>query len=157
MATQYTAGLTAGQVLTAATMNQIGAVSETYTPTWTSSGTQPAIGNGILTGRYFQIQKLVFVQILFQAGSTTTFGTGEYRFAVPITARAGLYNFMSNGIARFYDLSAGTGQFGQAGFFAGATTYFNVYTTNATVAGATNPFTFASGDEILMALWYEAA
>jgi len=41
MATQYTAGLTAGQVLTAATMNQIGAAWETWTPALTASNTNP--------------------------------------------------------------------------------------------------------------------
>lgn len=158
MATQYTAGLTTGQVLTAATMNSIGAVSETFTPTWTSSGTQPAIGNGTLTGRYFRVQKLVFVQILFIAGTTTTYGTGDYRFALPVTARAGLYGFMPTGVARVYDSSANAVYLGQASFRAGSTTVMEGFATNANLAiGATHPMTFASSDEIQFVYWYEAA
>ena len=156
MATQYTAGLSAGQVLTAATMNTIGAASETFTPTWTSSGTQPAIGNGTLTGRYFRVQKLVFVQVLWIAGSTTTFGTGDYRFALPATARTGLFGYMSQGIGRLFDQSSGTLYYCHAAFKDGATTYINPYIGNGAVS-ATSPFTFANLDEIQLTFWYEAA
>ena len=56
---------------------------QTYSPTWTTSGTQPSIGNGTLTGRYIKIGRLVFCKIFFQAGSSTTFGTGGWLFALP--------------------------------------------------------------------------
>jgi len=158
MATQYTAGLTSGQVLTAATMNQIGAQSVTYTPTWTSTGTQPAIGNGTLTARYFQIQKMVFVELLFIAGTTTTYGTGTYSFSVPITARTGLYGYMSNGIARLYDASTAQATLSQTGFYALATNAVVVYLTGTGgIAGQTSPFTWANTDEIVMSFQYEAA
>jgi hypothetical protein len=55
-----------------------------YTPTWTSTGTAPSLGNGTLSGRYIQIGKTVFAQIYFQAGSTTTFGTANWRFSLPV-------------------------------------------------------------------------
>lgn len=72
MATQYTAGLTAGQVLTAATMNSIGAAWETYTPTVTpQSGTITTMGNRF--GKYVRINKLVCVIFDF---TITTNGTG---------------------------------------------------------------------------------
>lgn len=72
MATQYTAGLTAGQVLSAATMNSIGAAWETYTPTVTSqSGTITTMGNRF--GKYVRINKLVCV--IFDVTITTN-GTG---------------------------------------------------------------------------------
>jgi hypothetical protein len=57
-----------------------------YTPTWTSTGTAPSLGNGTLNGNYIQIGKTVFAQIYFVAGSTTTFGTGSWRFSLPVTA-----------------------------------------------------------------------
>ena len=155
MATQYTAGLSVGQVLTAATMNSIGAVSETFTPTWTSSGTQPAIGNGTLSGRYFRIQKLVFVQMLLIAGSTTTFGTGIYFFALPINSRTGLYGYMPPGIGKAYDQSAATPYLGQAQFY-GTTDKLTVQFPTG-ILGATTPMTFAQNDEIIMTYWYEAA
>lgn len=158
MATQWTAGLTASTPLPAATLNSIGAQSVTYTPTWTSTGTQPAIGNGTLTARYFQIQKIVFVELLFIAGSTTTYGTGNYSFSVPITARTGLYGYMSNGIARLYDASTAQATFSQTGFYASATNAVVVYLTGTGgLAGQTSPFTWASTDEIIMSFQYEAA
>ena len=162
MATQYTAGLAQGQVLTADIMNQIGAVTETFTPTWTSSGTAPALGNGTLSGRYFRLQKLVFVQTLLIAGSTTTYGTGTYRFALPVTARAGLYGFMSQGVGRVWDFSTSTAYDVHASFEGGATTYINAYysargVTVSTFVGATAPITFAANDEIQLTFWYEAA
>jgi len=56
----------------------------TYTPTWTCSGTAPAIGNGTLSGRYQRLfGRTYLVQIYLLAGSTTTFGTGVWSFATP--------------------------------------------------------------------------
>lgn len=56
-----------------------------YTPVWSSSGTAPALGNGTLTGAYMQVGDLVFIKIVLRMGSTTTFGTGVYRFSLPVT------------------------------------------------------------------------
>lgn len=54
-----------------------------YTPTWSSAGTQPAIGNGTLTGRYRRIGTTGFVNGLIQMGTTTTYGTGEWSVSLP--------------------------------------------------------------------------
>src|SRR4051812_10257121 len=53
---------------------------------WTSSGTQPTLGNGILTGHYnrFGVNRLIFTFQLTM-GSTTTFGTGTWFIRVPIS------------------------------------------------------------------------
>jgi hypothetical protein len=83
MATQYTAGLTTGQVLTAAIMNQIGAAWETWTPTVTaSSGTFTTIT--VNKAKYCQIQKTVIAFVDF---TITTIGTatGIPIFTVPVT------------------------------------------------------------------------
>lgn len=86
MATQYTAGLSAGQVLTAANMNSIGAATETFTPTivGNTSGSV-TIGNGTLSGNYFRLQKLLVVNYtLIWGSSTTTNCVGLWLFSVPI-------------------------------------------------------------------------
>lgn len=57
-----------------------------YTPTWTSSGTSPSLGNGSITGKYKKIGKTVFVKVRLQFGSTTTGGTGNWRISLPFTA-----------------------------------------------------------------------
>ena len=57
---------------------------KTFTPVWSASGTAPAIGNGILECSYLHIGKLLIAQLHFEAGSTTTFGTGTWRFTLPV-------------------------------------------------------------------------
>lgn len=90
MATQYTAGLSAGQILTAATMNQIGAVWETWTPALTGSVTNPNLGStGTATGRYGRVQKTVFGIAQFTFGGTgINAGSGFYFCSIPFTAQA---------------------------------------------------------------------
>jgi hypothetical protein len=84
MATQYNGGLVAGQILTAATMNSIGATWETWTPTYSaSSGTLTTVTTNL--ARYMRIQKTVTAQIVF---TITNIGTASGRpfFTLPITA-----------------------------------------------------------------------
>lgn len=69
-------------------LNSMFAAWTTYTPTWTSTGTAPAIGNGSLTGRYMKIGRTVIVEINMIAGATTTFGTGNYSFSLPVQSAA---------------------------------------------------------------------
>ena len=108
MATQYTAGLIDGTALPAATLNSIGAPWETYTPTWTTTGTQPVLGNGTLTGRYCRINKLVVAQIFFAYGSTSTGGTGSFLFSLPLTNTTALDAFFPIGYGYMLDNSAAT-------------------------------------------------
>lgn len=78
----------------------------TYTPTWTAS-VNPAIGNGTLTGAYIISGKTLRFRIYMLAGSTTTFGTGEWSFGLPtgvgVVAKTG-----ANQAAVVYGLDAGT-------------------------------------------------
>jgi hypothetical protein len=83
-----------GEVVSAAIMNQeirdqlnsfYGAWS-TYTPSWTSSGTAPNIGNGTIIGRYMKIGRTVICHINLVMGSTTTYGSGTYNFSLPSTS-----------------------------------------------------------------------
>lgn len=161
MATQYTAGLTTGQVLTAATMNQIGAAQETWTPTWTAVTTNPAIGNGSLTGRYFQIQKLVIAEMTLTTGSTTTYGSGRWRFTFPIPAASGTigtYGFRSLGYGRIYDTSTGNTYVALPTFFASETSRFSILVTGVVSQVDLNvPMTWAAGDEMTIQIIYEAA
>ena len=62
----------------------------TFTPTWTATSVNPAIGNGTLTGHYQQIAtKLYWFSIHMLAGSTTTFGTGNWSFGnLPFTVKS---------------------------------------------------------------------
>ena len=107
MATQYTAGLTTGQVLTAATMNSIGAAWESYTPTFVNI----TVGNGVLVARYSQINKLVNVAFKLTNGSTTSIGAaGSITMSLPVAATTTAYALTAHliGTASSYDQSAGT-------------------------------------------------
>jgi hypothetical protein len=56
-----------------------------YTPTWSATGTAVSLGNGTITGKYMRQGSLVKVKIVLTMGSTTTYGTGFYRFTLPVT------------------------------------------------------------------------
>lgn len=158
MATQYTAGLVSGQTLTAAIMNQIGAAWETFTPTWTSTGTQPALGNGTLTGYYWRVNKIVGVQVHLLTGSTTTYGTGRYRWALPVTASSSKPAYQIVGSGRYRDASATTTAISAACFYDTDTAYISMMVAGATdFAEATVPVTWASGDTIQLTFIYQAA
>lgn len=155
MATQYTAGLSSGQVLTAATMNSIGATGNFYTPAWTASTTNPVIGNGSITGIWQQINKLVVGQIWIVTGSTTTYGTGFYRFSVPLAIKAEQY-YVGN--LQILDNSAGFAAYIGAGLpvTSGGTT-IEFRTHGAGTFTPTSPITLANGDQIRIQFVYEAA
>ncbi len=90
MATQWTAGTTSGQVLTAATLNTIGAAFETWTPALTASTTNPTLGTGsTATGRYGRINKFIYGVGSVQFGTAgVNPGSGVYYFSIPVTAQA---------------------------------------------------------------------
>lgn len=54
-----------------------------FTPTWGSSGTAPALGNGDLRGTYQRNGTMVFATYQLTIGSTTTLGSGSYTFTLP--------------------------------------------------------------------------
>ncbi len=56
---------------------------QSFAPLWSSTGTQPSIGNGTLTGRFYEQGKLVVATWFIQFGTTTTFGTGTWGFSYP--------------------------------------------------------------------------
>jgi len=125
----------------------------TYTPTWVGSGSNPAIGDGSLVGRYYLRGKVVDLQILVVAGSTTTYGTGTYTWALPLTAASAFGTFP----AWILDNSAGAAYIGIGRLF--STTTVGVYgTANPAVqVAATSPVTFAVNDQIWISGTYRLA
>jgi hypothetical protein len=63
--------------------NQIYEWSIAYTPTLSSGGTAPVLGNGTINGRWTRQGSTVFVTIEFTMGSTTTLGSGGLQFSLP--------------------------------------------------------------------------
>lgn len=125
----------------------------TYTPAWTASGSAPNIGNGTLTGRWTQVGKTVFAKIHLIAGSTTTWGSGDFRFGLPVNA-GGSFDPRGGGTAWLFDN-------GNAFYVAVAyveATWTRLFTHNTAFAvNATTPFTWGNTDVIEAFVTYEAA
>lgn len=134
-------------------------VMQTYTPAWTAATTNPAIGNGTLTGRYMQTGKMVDLEIFLKAGSTTTFGSGNWFFALPVTAT----NNYFTGTA--FILDSGTSFFGMNILNAtdvtiaspSTTKIFGASFTVGTTLGATVPMTWTTSDQLTINYRFEAA
>ena len=145
-----------GNVFIGGELTVAGTAWTSYTPTWTSSGTAPALNNGTLTGSYKQIGKTVFVRARLQIGSTTTTGTGNWRFALPVAAKdsAGVVmsaTFLDNG-TNWYMGAVNCEYDGNTGYV--------VPLTSASPSGAvtgTVPFTWNTGDSLVFNGSYEAA
>lgn len=126
---------------------------QSYTPTWTAATTNPSIGNGTLSGRYIQIGKLVYCQFRMLAGSTTTFGVGNWRFGYPVapnTSNAALYQ-VGNIQAYDYGTMFHIGVTQYAGV-----TYMGLIINGNWVSGSA-PFTWTNGDVLEVNVIYEAA
>ena len=150
MATQYTAGLNVGDVLTAATMNSIGAAWEPFTPTVTQ-GVNVTFTNTY--SKYTRINKLVIYSFSLALTSAGTGGNG-LTLTIPITAAASQRN---QGIAQFYDASATTSYINVT--YAVSTTVIG-FINSASGAGAfggTPNVAVANGDFMFGTIIYEAA
>jgi len=141
-------------------INGFGATT-TYTPSWTSTATNPTIGNGSIVGAYSQINKMVYFRITINFGSTTTFGSGtSYSLTVPVAA-AGSGRFMFPGF--LYIVGGGAYSF-TCQLSGGGTTLVPYYISNGTTSQVGNwsptvPVapTAATGNSFTVHGWYEAA
>ena len=124
---------------------------QAYTPTWTvSSGTAPAIGNGTLAGRYWQLGATVYVRILFLAGSTTTYGSGgDWQFAVPVAAASGNNQSVPGFIAA-------SSAYNVAGIIPAGGSNLLPLTSSGYVTNS-SPYAWSSGGEIFIEGFYESA
>jgi len=151
----------AGDVLTAAELNGIGEEFTSFTPTWTATTTNPVLGNGTLTGQYTQVNKLVYARYALIPGSTTTFGTGDYRFSFPVLATVisnfgailSSATFFDSNVSQMYNLVATS--------VSGESTVFRLLaflnsTQDLRVLGPTAPVTVAVNDQIFFSILYEA-
>lgn len=129
-----------------------------YSPAWTSSGTAPAIGNGTLTGASFKLGRLVFYRVRWVAGSTTTFGTGNYFFSLPFTSISlGSFDLPCSGSGILVDLSTQVRYRVVPTLNTTTVVWLNVGDNNPGVMQATAPATWANGDSLNFSGVYEAA
>lgn len=125
---------------------------------WTPTLTGITQGNGTVEARYIQIGKTVHFYFLFTFGSTS--GMGSTLFSLPVTAASYISAAKSMiGTATFHDTSTG---FQYVGFSRLDTTTTARGVTFSSSAGTTNisstvPFTWATGDTLVIQGTYEAA
>ncbi|MBK3542528.1 hypothetical protein [Streptomyces sp. MBT60] len=155
-----------GEVVSAAIMNQeirdqfnsMFDVWTPYTPVWTSSGTNPNIGNGTVVARYMKVGRTCRVVVRQTMGSTTTYGTGAYLWTLPFTASsAATIDYL--GSAR---LTGSDAWFGQCVASTGGTQFSPVFPASATntrsaTQSGTVPETLAAGHVLRMSLEYQTA
>ncbi len=130
-----------------------------YTPTWSSTGTQPALVNGTLTGSYRQANKWLEWRTVLVIGSSTTLGTGAYRMSLP-TAAAPLTDHLTHALLN--DVSGSVRFFGGAWIISAASTGDNmriVFSGESAFSNMTgsSPLALASGDRLILSGVYEVA
>jgi hypothetical protein len=118
-----------------------------YTPTWTATGTAPSLGNGSLTGSYFRNGRTVCATVELLIGSTTTTGTGDWRFQLPSIVQI---NWIGSAIMT----DSGTQYIG-APLALGGQNLVAIAANNAGNVGPTVPFTWATGDVLRFSVQYE--
>lgn len=123
-----------------------------YTPTWSSSGTQPVLGNGIISAWWRRVGDSVELRINTAFGSTTTYGTGNWKFSTPaslVIDTTKLFNATNIGSGIAYDSSALSSK-ALTARYDGSTDGIRLFSPEGTggVVTATTPFTWATADEI---------
>lgn len=127
-----------------------------FTPGWFGSTTNPAIGNGTIVGRYKRIGKTVFFRISITAGTTTTYGSGNYSFGIPFASHATARQMVGG------DVVIGS-VYGMRGRIDASASIANLWTPGTTAGGGdrnvtpTVPATFVSTAVAVLEGVYEAA
>lgn len=131
--------------------------SESYTPVWSAgSGTQPVLGNGELVGKYTLNGKLCHTTIRFRAGTTTTYGTEDWRFSLPFKPSGTEYSI---GSAVIFD-NDGSGTYWTAmvekvSLSATEEGLLLIINNSGSAVKYDNPFTWNTGDIIELSITYE--
>lgn len=120
-----------------------------YTPVWSSTGTAPAIGNGSITGKYIRIGDLCIGYCAVLMNSTTTYGTGDYIFSLPLSTDEPSDQSLGNAIL----VDNGVGQF-DAGVLKYDADNIQLVYQNGRITN-TNPFTFTTSDKIRIKFMYK--
>lgn len=135
--------------------NIIDTVAYAYSPTLTSGGTAPSLGNGTLTAVVTRHGSMISVTINLLIGSTTNLGTGELRFSLPTTPVAtgsGIVQHVGQCVC--YDSSGNSRVYGHIAVTPGVA--YATCATEADVVFVNGPFTWATGDWLRATVTYPA-
>jgi hypothetical protein len=109
-----------------------------YTPTWTGSITNPAIGNGSITGFWRRVGDSVQITVTLLTGSTTTYGSGNWIISIP--------DGLSIDFAKIPSTSM-NGNHGSAYLFDSSTTTFKIAGARIQT-GTTSGFLISIGEAV---------
>lgn len=128
---------------------------EAYTPTWTASTTNPALGNGTLTGRYTVLGKTCVGSIYLLMGSTTTYGSGAWALGLPFTAASAGVRYSGTWII----IDPGVANYSGTLFIVAWKNTIDGFIRDgySNFFSATNPYTWGSGDYLTVSFTYEIA
>lgn len=122
-----------------------------YAVSWTAATTNPTLGNGTLSAKYIHHGKLIIYKVSLVWGSTTSGGTGSWRFDAPGSPSS------ANGRDPFTILYRdGSSNYWGMGFFSSAAIILSTASGGAGQANATTPFAWGTGDELFFVAVYEA-
>lgn len=131
---------------------------QAYTPTWTATGTAPALNNGTIQGRYVELGKTIVFNLKLLAGNTTSFGTGTWIFSLPPSLPAGGLGQpnMPLGCTESVDVSANQNYPGQAIEGGGGIVVSTLAAPGVLYTG-TVPFPWTNTDYLLISGAYETS
>lgn len=135
--------------------NIIDTVAYAFTPSLTTGGTAPTLGNGTLTAVVTRHGACISVTYNLLIGSTTNLGTGEIRFSLPTTPVAtgsGVVQHVGQCVC--YDSSGNTRTYGHVAVTPGVA--YATFATASDVVFANGPFTWATGDWLRATITYPA-
>ena len=120
-----------------------------YTPTWTATTTNPSLGNGTIVGGYRRIGDVVDFYFVLTMGTTTTFGTGSWRFTLPVAVADANNNYGYIGNALDSGTAWYSGLIGSGAIIPSTTTFGMRNTADTSSISSTVPFTWATNDVLL--------
>lgn len=126
-------------------------IAQRYTPAWTTSGTQPSLGNGTVEGSYTVQGKLCTVTIHLLLGSTTTIGTGQWQFSLPFSTSAETIHSIGAALAKLGSVFRPGACMATAN---SSTVIALIGDSQSNFVTNTNPAAWVSGDYIRIQLTY---
>jgi hypothetical protein len=134
-----------------ASVNAFDLPLQTTTPAWTTGGTAPSLGNGLLAAAVSRSGGHVTFDLDLVFGSTTTAGTGTWWFKTPVKN----FGRRAVGAAWMVDDSAGS-VFVGAAIIEPSTDMIQVYPHQANIAQSNSPFTWTDKDKLSFTITYLA-
>jgi hypothetical protein len=147
-------GGTTGQVLSKTSNTDMNFTWTGASTSWTPTITSLTIGNGTIAGSYVKIGKLVHARFIATLGSTSSV-TGNFIVSSPTTANGAINAnifYEDSGVQLFNGVYEQSGSALYLRAPNATTTYVSLTATSSTV-----PFTWGSGDKLIVALTYEEA